>query len=150
LCERHDWTDEGEHMWRARGRRAGMAVAVVAAVAGIAGCTVPKPPGAAPLRYRDAIFPSVSVTRDLTYGSAPGANGAPVALKLDLYQPTGDAQRQRPALIWVHGGGFTSGSKTSGAGKATTFAKLGYVSVSIDYRLLAPPGCAGDPTPAPA
>ncbi len=113
----------------------------------LAGCTVPRPPGDGALRYRDPVFANATVTNDLTYGSAPGANGNPVALNLDLYQPAADTAGGRPALVWVHGGGFTAGDKASGRARATFFARLGYVAVSINYRLLSPTGCGGDPTP---
>jgi acetyl esterase/lipase len=115
----------------------------------LAGCTVPRPPGDGTLRYRDQVFSAVTTTTDITYGSAPDANGSPVALKLDLYQPTGDTAARRPAVVWVHGGGFTMGDKSSGRGKATFFAQLGYVAVSINYRLLSPDGCGGNPNPTP-
>jgi para-nitrobenzyl esterase len=115
----------------------------------LAGCTVPRPGGDSPLRYRDQVFSNVTVTGDLTYGSATGIDGNPETLKLDLYQPTGDTVAKRPAMIWIHGGGFTKGDKSSGAGKATLFAKLGYVAVSINYRLLSPVGCGGNPSPTP-
>jgi dienelactone hydrolase len=130
--------------WR-RGRIAA-AVAALLAAAIFAGCTVPRPPGDSPLRYRDQVFNNVTVTKDLQYGSAPDGNGNPVALKLDLYQPTGDTQTKRPAIVWVHGGSFCCGDKTSPeiVDEANTFAKLGYVAVSINYRLLAPAGsCSG-------
>src|SRR3954469_9746638 len=107
----------------------------------LTGCTVPRPPGDGAVRYRDQVFSSVNTTTDLTYGSAPDADGNPVALKLDLYQPAGDTIAKRPALVWVHGGGFTMGDKGSGRGMTTFFAKLGYVAVSINYRLLSPDGC---------
>jgi acetyl esterase/lipase len=132
-----------------RVRRAVLMLLAAAAVAVLAGCTLPPPPGDAPLRYRDVVFGSVGVTRDLTYGSAPDLQGNPVTLKLDLYQPTGDTVARRPAFVWVHGGGFTMGDKASGASVATYYAQRGFVVVSINYRLLAPPGCAGDPDPAP-
>jgi dipeptidyl aminopeptidase/acylaminoacyl peptidase len=115
----------------------------------LAGCTVPRPPGDGSLRYRDQVFSGVTVTNDLTYGSAPDLEGNPVTLKLDLYQPTGDTIAKRPGLVWVHGGGFTTGSKSSGRARATFFARLGYVAVSIDYRLLSPDGCGGNPDPTP-
>lgn len=121
-------------------------LASVIAVSVLVGCTVPRPPGASPLRYRDQVFNSVNVTHDLQYGSAPDNNGNPVALKLDLYQPSGDTQTKRPAVVWVHGGSFCCGDKTSPeiVDEANTFAKLGYVAVSINYRLLAPAGsCSG-------
>lgn len=118
----------------------------VAALAVVAGCSsVGRPVGDAPLRYRDAVFPDVAITRDLEYGTAPAADGSPVRLLLDLYQPAGDTVAARPAVVWAHGGGFSGGSKRSGPSPAFAafFARLGYVAVSIDYRLLAPRGCSG-------
>ena len=51
--------------------------------------------------------------------------------------------------MWVHGGGFTTGDKSSGRARATPFAKLEYSPVSINYRLLSPDGCGGNPNPTP-
>jgi acetyl esterase/lipase len=109
------------------------------------GCAVPpllKPPGDAPLRYRDAISNSVTTTKDVTYGSAVNQLGTTVSLKLDVYRPAGDTLTSRPAIVWVHGGSFSSGDKTSPelVDEATTFAKKGFVNVSINYRL--GPGCS--------
>lgn len=100
------------------------------------------PPGDAPLRYRDPVFAAVTKTSDVTYGSAVDQQGNTVTLKLDVYRPTGDTITNRPAVVWVHGGGFSSGNKTSPelVDEATTFAKKGYVNVSINYRLSA--GCS--------
>jgi acetyl esterase/lipase len=131
-----------------RGRTAAV-LAALAAVVPVAGCTLPPPPGDAPLRYRDTVFSSVDVTNDLTYGSAPDNSGNPVALKLDLYQPTGDTATGRPAVVYVHGGGFSHGDKSAGVPFDTYFAQRGYVAVSIDYRLLAPLGCGGHRDPSP-
>ena len=53
-----------------------------------------------------------------------------------------------PPIVWVHGGSFSSGDKTSPelVDEANTFAKKGYVNVSINYRLT-PGGCsASSPT----
>jgi acetyl esterase/lipase len=119
------------------------------ALALLAGCTVPRPEGASPLRYRDSVFTAVDRTNDIQYGSAPARDGNPEALKLDLYQPTGDTIAKRPVLIWIHGGGFIQGDKASASGLATYFAKLGYVTASINYRLLSPGGCAGEREPPP-
>jgi hypothetical protein len=46
--------------------------------------------------------------------------------------------RRRPLLIFAHGGGFISGNKTDQdvAELCTRFAKLGYVTASIDYRII--------------
>jgi acetyl esterase/lipase len=49
----------------------------------------------------------------------------------------------RPAIVWVHGGGFSGGDKTSDeiVFEATETAKQGDVSASIGYRLYGP-GCS--------
>jgi para-nitrobenzyl esterase len=128
-------------------RKGLVALVALMAIALITGCTVPRPPGDSPLRYRDATFSSVVVNSNIQYGSAPDAQGNPVALRLDLYRPPlSDTQSKRPALVWVHGGGFSGGDKTNivPVDVANTFAKLGYVVVSINYRLLGP-GCTANP-----
>lgn len=118
-----------------------VALGVLCAASGCA--LVVPPPGAAPLRYRDAVFSNVTVTSDITYGNAVDQQGNDVTLKLDSYVPTGDTATNRPAIVWVHGGSFCCGDKTSPelVDEATTFAKEGYVNVSINYRLY-PPGCS--------
>jgi predicted esterase len=129
--------------------RKGLAALVaVVAIGLITGCTLPRPPGDAPLRYRDAIFSTNVVAKDIQYGTAPDGQGNPVALKLDLYTPpASDTQTNRPALVWVHGGGFSGGDKSNfvPVDVANTFSKLGYVVVSINYRLLGP-GCTANPS----
>ena len=111
-----------------------------------AGCDWPKivPPGDAPVRYRDPIFNTVAVTSNVSYGSAVNLAGQTINLQLDMYQPTGDTITSRPTIVWVHGGSFCCGSKTSPelVDEATTFSKEGYVNVSINYRLESP-GCSG-------
>jgi len=129
-----------------RRRRILIAVAGLAVIA--AGCDFPNivPPGNAPARYRDAVYTSAQVvkTTDIVYGSATNHAGQTVTLKLDTYlPPASDPVTKRPAIVWIHGGGFSSGNKTSGeiVDEATTFAQKGYVNVSIDYRL-EPGGCS--------
>lgn len=113
----------------------------------LSGCLVSevKPPaGAGRLRYRDEVFTSFTTTAGLVYGSAPRLDGQLVTLKLDLYQPTGDRATKRPAIVYVHGGGFSSGTRTEGASLMAPMMRRGFVVVSISYRLLAPPGCSGE------
>jgi hypothetical protein len=133
---------------RPRSRRSAALVAAVLSVVVLSGCTVDRPAGSGTIRYRDPVFTTVTKTADVQYGTAPDNNGNPVALKLDVYQPAGDTLTKRPAVIWVHGGGFSAGDKSAGpsADLATRFAKLGYVSFSINYRLLSS-GCGGGSNP---
>lgn len=59
--------------------------------------------------------------------------------KLDLYLPPAAvaAGKPAPALVWIHGGGWTGGTKNENRAKeiGTTLAAAGYVVASIDYRL---------------
>ena len=122
-----------------------LVLAMVAAGAVVlSGCLVPRPPGNGTLRYRDTVFSAVTVTSNLQYGSAVNSSGVNQALLLDLYQPTGDTLTSRPAIVFVHGGGFSGGDKARDVAPlmATEFAKRGYVTVSINYRLIAGP-CGG-------
>lgn len=89
-------------------------------------------------RYYNEVFPNYDLISDITYGSAINDDGSNVDLKLDLYQPTGDLSTSRAAIVFVHGGGFTTGDKAGGSNAellAKTFALRGYVTASINYRL---------------
>lgn len=88
-------------------------------------------------RYFVATFDTVKRTDDVIYGNAPDLiSGQNVDLKLDIYEPATDTAQTRPALLWIHGGGFKVGSKSGGAPmKVEPWVKRGYVMVSIDYRL---------------
>ena len=60
------------------------------------------------------------------------------AQKLDLYLPAPPADgKLSPALVWIHGGGWSGGTKNEARAKnvCTTLAGAGYVAVSVDYRL---------------
>lgn len=125
-------------------RRVLVVLSVVLAFVATACNPLANPEGPAPLRYRDNIFTGVTKTADITYGSAVNLSGQTVTLKLDLYEPTGDGVASRPAIVWVHGGSFCCGNKTSPeiVEQANEFAKKGYVTASISYRL-EPGGCTG-------
>ncbi|MDT0677055.1 alpha/beta hydrolase [Autumnicola musiva] len=82
-------------------------------------------------RYLDNLFENdKAVTR--TYAHKDGKE-----LTLDIYEPKKDTASLRPAIIFMHGGGFSGGSpKNEGE---VTFAKMaakkGYVAIQISYRL---------------
>ena len=127
-------------------RRSRILLVVAALVVIGAGCDLPNilPPGTAPVRYRDNIATTVAMTSDITYGSAVNISGQTITLKLDIYSPpASDTVTSRPAIVWVHGGSFSGGNKTSPelVDESNTFAKKGFVNASIDYRL-EPGGCS--------
>ena len=88
-------------------------------------------------RYASDVFANYTTSSDITYGQNTSYTGANTTLKLDVYQPTGDTETNRPLIIFVHGGSFIGGSKTDGdmVAMCQRFAKKGYVTASIDYRL---------------
>ena len=88
-------------------------------------------------RYYQPVFPNVTVTSGVAFGSAADYTGATQTLRMDIYQPTGDASAERPVIIFAHQGGFVTGSRTDAymVKVCTQFARLGYVTASIDYRL---------------
>ncbi|MET8014036.1 alpha/beta hydrolase [Streptomyces sp. NPDC005271] len=53
--------------------------------------------------------------------------------------PAGHPQGARPMVVWIHGGGFATGSRNQRAGAYRWLADHGYPVVSIDYRLTPPP-----------
>lgn len=95
-----------------------------------------------PVRFRDPVFKHVDVDHGLQYGSAQGRRGAE-ALLLDLYRPRGDRWARRPVMVWVHGGGFAGGSRSHRTLRslAMSTARRGYVSLSVDYRILVGQAC---------
>jgi acetyl esterase/lipase len=56
---------------------------------------------------------------------------------MDIYQPTGDIETNRPLIVWAHGGSFIGGTKTDAdmVALSQAFTKKGYVCASINYRL---------------
>ncbi len=120
-----------------RRRRTDALAVVLLVVALLTGCDLLTPPSdPAPLRYRDAVFSAVTVTPDLVYGQAVDQAGVDQTLYFDRYEPTGDTAALRPLVIWVHGGYFSGGSRTSAelVDQATVLGKKGYVGASISYR----------------
>lgn len=99
----------------------------------------------------------VTVERDVPYATAMGywthapvgdkkalgklllhtLDQKPVTLEMDIYTPVGDDTAERPLLLMMHGGSFLFGNKEEPGqtGWCQYFASLGYVAVSINYRL---------------
>ncbi|MFF4427584.1 carboxylesterase/lipase family protein [Streptomyces sp. NPDC001513] len=90
---------------------------------------------------RDATADGPSAPQMYVEGGDPvlGGHGSPPfdedCLTLNVWTPAADGAR-RPVLVWIHGGGFVSGSGSLPGYSGETFARDGdLVVVSINYRI---------------
>ena len=87
-------------------------------------------------RYENEIFDEVSKTI-VEYTDVYAWSVSDSGLDMDIYQPVGDTATNRPLLIFAHGGVYVEGDKNSNTmvTLCEAFAKRGYVTASIRYRL---------------
>ncbi|WP_338604208.1 alpha/beta hydrolase [Saccharopolyspora sp. SCSIO 74807] len=71
--------------------------------------------------------------RTVTFGTVQGE-----PLRAGIWLPRNDSGAARPAVVWIHGGGFVGGNRDEQRGIFRYLADHGYPVISIDYRL-APP-----------
>ena len=108
-------------------------------------------------RYQDTLF-AVEKISDICYANSPGfwseiddntkpmgkilrvvdvRRTVPLDLCLDIFRPQNDTLKKRPLVMLIYGGAYYFGSKDDP--KITKWcrhlASLGYVTVSLDYRL---------------
>ena len=83
-------------------------------------------------RYQTEIFSSVTVT-EVNYSDVYTDNEH----KMDIYTANGDTATNRPVVLYMHGGSFTAGDKTTSdcVDFCESMAKRGYVAASLNYRL---------------
>ena len=72
---------------------------------------------------------TVEVVRDVVYGTGGGRD-----LTSDLFLPETPAS-SRPAIVFIHGGGWCGGNKGQFCRQAAHLATQGYVGLCIEYRL---------------
>ncbi|MEP7277869.1 MAG: alpha/beta hydrolase [Bacteroidota bacterium] len=91
---------------------------------------------AKPVTFKDFVFERVLLQKNLLYKTVVPGIKQKYGL-FDFYEPAGDTSPARPLIIWLHGGGFKFGKKTSGGLPlwSKTFARRGYTCASINYRL---------------
>ncbi len=82
-------------------------------------------------RYSEVLFDEIN-KETYTYATKDGEN-----LKLDIYLPQYDSETERATIIYVHGGGFSSGQRDSENIQqfCNHLAGYGFVVASISYRL---------------
>jgi hypothetical protein len=87
-------------------------------------------------RYYDELF-SVKTTSNIPFGRNAEFDGDSIDLLMNVYEPDGDNFARRPLLVFAFGGSFTAGTRFSPdiLTLCDRFAKRGYVTATIDYRL---------------
>ena len=87
--------------------------------------------------YAISVDTAIVYAQGLSHASWNSTASTALPLLLDVYQPQG-AEGNRPAIVVIHGGGFTGGSRSGWrpVSQAEYFASRGWVAFSIDYRLL--------------
>lgn len=92
-----------------------------------------------------AIPADIEALKNIEYKNINGKS-----LQLDIYRPY-NILKPAPMLVFIHGGGWKGGSRADYLVYLLSFAKKGYITATVSYRLLkdAPyPACAEDITDA--
>jgi para-nitrobenzyl esterase len=87
-------------------------------------------------RYQTEIFGNKD-SLGITYGQNLDWTGANTILTMDVFQPLGDTLSLRPMIFFTHGGSFEGGASNDMDVDTLChrFARKGYVTVSINYRV---------------
>ncbi len=88
-------------------------------------------------RYLSEVFVNLDSTIAGIYGTAVNYQSVNQDLLFDFYAPANDTLNERPLIIYIHGGGFNTGTRTlfSVQNICRTMARKGYAVANIDYRL---------------
>ena len=86
--------------------------------------------------YTILVEENITYAEGLSHDSLNSANVITMPLKLDVYTPDNDIEN-RPAYLFIHGGGFIGGSKQQSniVDLANYYTSRGWVFISVDYRL---------------
>ncbi|MCD6351616.1 MAG: alpha/beta hydrolase [Armatimonadetes bacterium] len=116
--------------WKAPGPRTGRWLAAVLVVVVMTLASAGSAWAQRRGRHRVLTIPDdVKVTRGVVYGLGGGRE-----LRLDLYSPR-SPQGRCPAVVFLHGGGWRSGSPGQFAPQSIMLAEKGYVCACPEYRL---------------
>ncbi len=88
-------------------------------------------------RYLTFVYSQIDSVIGASYGNASNYMSVNQSLEFDFYSPSLDTCQKRPLIIYIHGGGFTSGSRSYPSVKlfCRKMAMKGYAVATIDYRL---------------
>lgn len=108
--------------------------------------TNPNPWG---VRYKDYVFSEYTIQTETYKKNAPTYNGGSANIIMDIFLPKNDAEKKRPCLVYIFGGGFYMKVDDCTTEMCKGMVQKGYVVASIDYRIGFPnamtsPQCQGD------
>jgi len=83
--------------------------------------------------------PLTQTTEATVYENVLYATVTGVELHLDVYEPSDRGTDARPAVLLIHGGGWTSFDKSTMKGMGRFLANSGFVAFAADYRLFKSP-----------
>lgn len=69
------------------------------------------------------------IQHDIVYKVANGYDA-----KLDVYYPR-NAEGPRPTVVYIHGGGWTGGTKEGSILRILPYLQMGFAAVNVEYRL---------------
>lgn len=87
-------------------------------------------------RYKNFVYSQIDSTIGVLFGHNYTINNVSTNLYMDIYEPNSDPVPKRPLIIYIHGGGFYQGTRQEGIGICSYFAYKGFVTATIDYRLI--------------
>lgn len=86
-------------------------------------------------RYKDYIYTDFDITTEYYKKGAPMWDGSKKDLIMDIITPRTDAEKKRPCLIFLFGGGFAGKFDDCTQEVCKGMVQKGYVVVAADYRV---------------
>jgi len=86
------------------------------------------------IKIVDATTEGIDSYPDIVYKRFSGTKYGNRALKISIYRP--DNEQTYPAVLMIHGGGWNSGSPDMQTALAINLAKKGFVTATVEYRLI--------------
>jgi predicted esterase len=94
--------------------------------------TNPNPWG---VRYKEYVFSDYTILSETYKRNAPTYNGGTSNIIMDIFLPKDDAEKKRPCIVYIFGGGFYMKVDDCTTEICKGMVQKGYVVASIDYRI---------------
>ena len=88
-----------------------------------------------PVAHWDGVKKADTFSATCTQGAGRGGNTGEDCLYLNVWTGAAKPAEKRPVMVWIYGGGYTSGSGSQAMYDGEALAKKGAVIVTFNYRL---------------